>query len=792
MSIKFYPLLLVLALGSAFAQTPSVSSGASSAASASLGSAGAAGATGSTGAPNAANTANATGQGLTGKISDAAAADANTRMAAKADTADKASNAALRLPDLESTEFQSYVEQSTGRKLPLFGYQLFGNALGNGNRFAPVPNTPVPANYVLGPGDEVALRVWGAQDADLRLAIDANGQVSIPKLGVFSLLGVKASELEGTLRSQLAKNFTNFQLSATVGKLRSMQIYVVGQARQPGAHLVSGFSTLVSALFELGGPSSAGSLRNIQLKRNGRVLSTIDLYEFLSNGDKSADLRLLPDDVIVIPPAGARVAVFGGAVDTPAIYELKGAGDTVQSVLNTAGGKRVLTSQFKLQLERINPAQAKAPRTVISLALDPAGLANTLQDGDLLTLFSVASEFANAVTLRGNVALPLRYPYKGAMTLADLIPDRDAVLTGDYFARKNIQVQFDVPGGSSGKNASQDRVLGEIRNIVDEPNWDYALIERLDRSTLRTELIPFDLGKVVRKQMPDAGIALQSGDVVTIFSVKDVKVPRAKTAITVKLEGEFNRPGIYSATAGESLRDVIDRAGGLTPDAYVFGTEFYRDKARADQQANLKRVVDRLQSQLLAASDQNAQSSVGTDAQLLLAKQQAQQRSMQAQLERLRSLKATGRVALALPALAASNSVASYLPGLRLENGDHIVMPARPDFVQVYGSVNLESSLIWKPGSSLQDYLQQAGPTQFADREQVFVIRADGSVASRSDGLFSRSMSGLEILPGDNIVVPEMLDKETRYATVIRNLKDFSVIFQGFGIGAAAFKALGY
>lgn len=202
----------------------------------------------------------------------------------------------LQMPPLSPTQFQEFVKEATGKSLSLYGYNLF-----EGNKFSSLTDVPVPANYVVGPGDEIDLKVWGMTDNMSRIPVDRNGQISIPKVGTITIAGTRADQLEPVLRSHFGKVFKNFEISANVGRLRSMQIFVVGQARKPGAYMVSSLSTLMGALFESGGPASTGSLRKIQLVRAGKLVSTLDLYNFIHTGDTSNDSRLLPGDVILIP-----------------------------------------------------------------------------------------------------------------------------------------------------------------------------------------------------------------------------------------------------------------------------------------------------------------------------------------------------------------------------------------------------------------------------------------------------------------------------------------------------------
>jgi protein involved in polysaccharide export with SLBB domain len=671
--------------------------------------------------------------------------------------------------DQQPNNFQNFVLQATGRSLPVYGQQLFTAPSG----YAPVSQAVVPNDYLLGPGDEVRLQVWGSINSELSLVINRHGQINLPKVGVINLTGVRAGDLESVLRSKIGRIFTNFNLNATLGRLRSIQIYVVGQARQPGTYTVSSLSTLINALFEVGGPGNTGSMRNIQLKRDGRIVGKMDLYDFIARGDRSGDVPLQPGDVIVVPPVGPRVAVLG-ALEQPAIYELKGAG-SVGEVLELGGGLSVLAKSGKALLERIDPA-ADTVRRVEDFALDKVGLQRPLRDGDILTLFEISPQFANVVTLRGNVAEPLRYPYTTGMRIRDLIPDREALITPDYYRRKNLLVLFE-------KADAADVELG-VRKLLDEVNWDYAVIERLDRATLTTRLIPFNLARAVIDGDEQHNLALQPGDIVTILSKNDLRVPQERQTRLVRVEGEVAAPGIYQVEAGETLPQLLTRLGGVTPNAYLYGAEFTRESVRQQQQKNLDTVIRKLESQLQAESGKklaDPQAQGEAQAQLL---------AQQQQLARLKTLKSSGRVSLELqPAQVAL----SALPPLPLEDGDAIHIPSRPGFVTAVGEVYNENAIIYRPGRTVGDVLKTAGMSDNAEPDNAFVLRADGSVkAARDSGsLFSLgSFDDLELMPGDTVVVPAKLDRRTGWTKFMTGLKDWTQVLYQMGLGTAAWKSL--
>ena len=210
------------------------------------------------------------------------------------------------LPPAKPSEFQKFVQAATGRLLPVFGSSFF---TAPAESFAPVDNVPVSADYTVGPGDEIVLRAWGSIDIDYRSTVDRNGQLNLPKIGSFTVAGVKASDLEKQLRSQIGRMYTNFNLSVSLGRLHGVKVFVVGPARLPGVFTLSSQATLLSAVVAAGGPGPNGSMRKVSLRRDGNIVSELDVYAFLVQGDKSKDLQLVAGDVVVFHPVGAA----GGA-----------------------------------------------------------------------------------------------------------------------------------------------------------------------------------------------------------------------------------------------------------------------------------------------------------------------------------------------------------------------------------------------------------------------------------------------------------------------------------------------
>jgi len=716
-----------------------------------------------------------------------------------------AGNAGVRSP--VKSEFQKFLFDSTGKTLPVFGSEFFSNTP---STFAPILNSPVPADYPLGPGDELLIRGWGSIDIDFRATIDRNGTVTVPTVGAIVLGGVKAGDAEGVIRAAVAKLYKGVTLNVSFGQLRAITIYVVGQASRPGTYTVSNMSSLVTALFASGGPNANGSMRRVQVKRGGRVVSELDLYAFIAKGDKSADVKLQDGDTIYIPAAKGFVALIG-KVNSPSIYELRGDGDTVESMLDFAGGLPIVADPRRAFLERVDPRKTQ-PRSVEQFALTSAGLKKVLKNGDVLNITSITPEFSNAVVLRGNVDQAVRAPFHPGMRISDLIPSRDYLITRSATQRQNNTVGLErngeagngsdsanmagLNGSARGGHPREQRensanLAGRIGGLMDEINWDYAVVERINRNDLSVSLIPFNLGKMFDNPNGVENVSLQPGDTVTIFSQQDVLVPIDKRRVFVRIEGEVNVPGVYQMTPGENLQTLLARAGGPTSNAYFFGTAFYREQVRKEQEINLAKAATRLESQLRAEQSKtiaNVRATSSADAQVAESRRQADLLNAQDTIARVRQLKPTGRIAFGLDP---SERSFANLPALKLENGDKLVIPSRPDFVHVFGAVNSESSALWRTGTPVSKYIKTAGVTSEADIDNIFIIRVDGSVlASDSTGWFSHGVVGLETMPGDTIVIPEKLDKETGWTRFTLGLREWTQILANFGLGAAAIKVL--
>lgn len=693
----------------------------------------------------------------------------NQKNASKTDVTQRESSLSkTSFPPEPPTEFEKFVTESVGTPLKIYGQNLFGDVP---NTFSPVDNIPVSLDYVIGPGDEIVIRGWGQVDIDMAVVVDRNGLIGLPRVGTINVAGVRYKDLQGYLKQSISRVFRNFDLDVTLGKLRSIQIFVVGRAKRPGAYTVSSLSTLVNTLFVSGGPSSTGSLRRIQVKRNGSVITEFDLYDFLLKGDKSHDISLQPSDVIYIPPVGPLAAV-SGSVNVPAIYELKQEKTSLADLIEMAGGLSSVAKGEKVRVERIDDRRI---RKVEEIVLDQSALRSTLKDGDVVQVGTINGQFENAVTLRGNVASPGRYPWRDGMRISDLIPNAEALITTEYWKEQN-KLATDV------SKVSSESLQGQLKSKRADINWDYAIIERLDKSSMSKAILPFNLRKAINHS-EESNYALQPGDVVTVFSQNDVQVPTYSRSIYIRMEGEFTHSGIYQVKPGETLRQLVQRIGGVTPQAYLLGAEFTRESVRELQQKRMDEMLDQMEVSLQRKKADASMTGISKD-DADAAKMRVEQQ--QQLVEKLRQVKAKGRIVLDIPLQGAT---INDLPDIELEDGDRLFIPPVSSTVNVMGMVYNQNAFIYKRGQSVDDYLSKSGgPTRDGDEDDVYLVSVDGRVYSMRNGRFSFSGFGArDVMPGSTIVVPERLEKYN----LTRSVKDWVQIFYQFALGVAGLKTLG-
>jgi protein involved in polysaccharide export with SLBB domain len=691
-----------------------------------------------------------------------------------------------------------------------FGYDLFTRVP---TTFAPATDIPVPAEYVVGPGDTFEVLLVGERGGRYTLTVGRDGTVDFPQLGPIAVAGLRFASAKDLLEQRVAEQMIGMRASVSMGALRSIQVFVLGEAEQPGSYTVSGLSTITNALFASGGVKPIGSLRNIQLKRNGQVVRTLDLYDLLLNGDTSGDVRLLPGDVIFIPPVGTTVAVEG-EIQRPAIYEVK-PGAVASEILYLSGGLTPTADPRSATLERIDE---RRNRTVVDVDLTtPQGRGVRLQTGDSIRIRPIRDSLEAAVSLEGHVYRPGRVQYRAGMRITDVVGSLDelrpladthyvlirresgpmrrvSVVSADLAAAfANRGSAADVPLDARDRihvfdlAASRERVIAPIiaeldrqsgrdqpRQVVSvggrvkvpgqyplEPGMtvsdliraggsldqaayggtaELARYEVINGERRETEVIEIDLGRVIAGDLA-ADVSLQPFDVLVIR-----ETPEWREQESITISGEVRFPGTYPIRRGETLKSVIERAGGLTMFAFPEGSVFTRQELREREQRQLQVLAERLQRELATLSLQQAQSGEAAQTAQAMA-------AGQGLLADLQATEAVGRLVIDLDEVIATEAGGNG--DLFVRNGDQLVVPRITQEVTVIGEVQGATSHIWQPGLSKRDYIDRSGGfTQRADEKRAFVIRANGRVdVGSNSGWFGRS-GVQEIRPGDTVVVP--------------------------------------
>jgi len=627
---------------------------------------------------------------------------------------------------LSLSDFETYVANSLPRgfsqEIRQFGYELF---LESPSTFAPVTGAPSVSDYIIVPGDEIKISVWGKIEGTWNVVVDRDGNIILPKIGVFRAAGLSFETFQKALKREFSRYYSKFNFNVSLGSLRGITVYVVGNARRPGSYTVSSLSTLISALFATGGPDKNGSMRNIKLRRNGETVVSMDLYDFLLKGDKSKDVRLLPGDVIYIPPVGALVAVVG-TVKKPAIYELKD-GERVFDLVKLAGGFTNTAFRTRASIKRIYEHKFT---DFFEGNLNSAASANfEVKDGDIIRFYPV-SEGDSSVVVQGAVFYPGKFGIRqgGDIRVKDII-----LLAGGL-----------LPQAS-----------------------DRAEVTRVKITENGPQTSRFDIN--IKKAMEEDeknNILLGANDYIFVKTVPEWKLYK-----TVEIKGEVKYPGKYAIKKGEKLFSLIKRAGGLTNSAYIKGLVFTRERVRKSQQKNLEKIIRRLEKQLIVESSNKIQTALSIeDVQSKKAVFSAKSRF----LENLRRVKAIGRLSIKIDSLEGLENSSSNIV---LEDGDKIFVPPKPSVVSVTGAVMTEGSFLYIRGKSFSDYIEYAGGySDYANKGGVFVLKADGRAVKPKRFLFFST----RIEPGDAIVIPEKFEK----IAWLREIRDISQILMQIAVTA--------
>lgn len=611
-----------------------------------------------------------------------------------------------------------------GGALQQFGYELFSGAH---TTFAPTTEIPIPPEYVLGPGDELRIQYYGSRSDTFALIIDRNGVVNLPNVGEISLSRLTFNQARALLAEKIGSKMIGVTTSITMGRLRSIRVFVLGDVRNPGSYLVSSLSTISHALFISGGVSKHGSLRHVQLKRSGKKVAELDIYDFLLKGDSRNDRRLSPGDVVFIPPVGELVAVSGEVI-RPGIYERKNE-KTINNIISLAGGLSPIADRTRGQIDRL---EAAGSRRSISFDLTAKGLSEKVRNGDIIQIHTLPDVRSEYVTLSGAVKRPGRYGYKAGMHLSNLIASREELLPRAYLKKAEIT--------------------------------HYTVIDGEIRKTSRSEFSIEELLTASRD------IQLNPYDEVMVRSVTDWS-----ESVRVEIAGEVMFPGAYPVAKGETLSSLIERAGGYSEDAYLPGAVFSRQSIRQQQQREHQAMVAQIEQEIGMLDA----SLVGIrDASVLAGKQKSIAGAKQL-LEKMKQVKPTGRLVIKLSDL---KKLRESEFDVRLRDGDRIYIPSTPSEVLVIGQVYSSTALLYNSKLKRDDYINLAGgPTRMADEDSIYVVRANGAVEA------GKRWGKRGIQPGDTIVVPEDLE----LFNLLDSTLDWSRVLMQVGIFAASMSAIG-
>lgn len=590
------------------------------------------------------------------------------------------------------------------RRLPRYGMSFFKQPL---STYAPLDSVPVTPGYLLGPDDEMLITLWGMPDeGSFNVTINRDGMAVIPHIGAVRLAGYSLEEAKRILKARFDQYFTDYQMNVSMGGLRSITVYVTGDAKRPGAYTVSSFSTLVNALLASGGPSESGSLRHIELKRGSRTIQVFDMYDLLLKGDKSKDSRLLPGDVIFIAPVGPLVGV-AGEIQRPGVYELKGK-TRVGDLLFLAGGGSAQAFKGRIQYYKIH---GKAYRSVFEGSFD--GLAETLlAEGDVLRLFPVV-DILTTVRIDGSVGRPGVYGVDpGKTRVADLLAQAGGLLP------------------TASDNAELTRVLPSPQGPVNQ-RFSISL-----RAAMEGD--------------PQNNIPLERNDHLLVQVIPEWGMQRL-----VRVEGEVLRPGSYAMLKGERLSDLIARAGGFTSRANLKGAIFTRRSVAEEQRKALNQTADQMERDML-----ESQQNIGGSSDAANASYTAEQKRRKELIDRLRNVDIMGRVIVKLDV---PKAITGTPWDFELEDGDALRVPEVPLTVNVMGAVYASSSHVYSPSMGINAYVNAAGGAlRSAHKRMLYLLKADGTVIrlTRSTAMLSgkqwtapRGFSSV-VEPGDTIVVP--------------------------------------
>lgn len=661
----------------------------------------------------------------------------------------------------------------TANKTKIFGHDLFSK---RNLTFAPSLNMAPPANYLLASGDELFINLWGAAEMEYTLKVAKDGSINIPSVGFIPVAGLTIAQAEQRIKNKLVSSVAGLSdgtvnIKISLGDIRAIKVNIIGEATLPGTYTLSSLSTLFNALYVAGGPSDIGSMRNIKLYRAGKLVSTLDVYDYLLNGKSDVDVRLEDNDMIIVEPYEKLVSV-GGYVKRPRVFELK-ANEDLGRLVNYAGGYRAGAFEENLTVRRKGTGGLQASIHTVDREKVPT---YALFDGDSVTVEGVSAEFANKVTVEGAVWRAGEYELGGDVTtIGGLVRAARGVRDNAFLGR--AQLFRTKPDGRSqivsvnlgellsgavqdvplikndslvvryGDRMEEDfklKIYGEVLNPLEVPFSQGTTIEdiimlagglkesaalsrievarrirdpyALKDNTVKAEVFTFEIPADASLSAASAGFELEPYDIVYVR-----RSPGYQEQLEVSVSGEVVFPGNYvMVSSGDKLSDLVRKAGGFTQQAYVRGAVLRRQVTNDEQNK-----ATSIKTLAAARGAAQAAATVVEDGQYY---------TVGIDLEK------------------ALLDTASYA-NLVLQPGDVLMVPNMNAVVKISGAVQYPNTVSYIQGAKLRYYVSQAGGfAKRAQRKHAFVVYMNGT-------LKSRGCESMALEPGCEIVVPMKPDR---------------------------------
>lgn len=664
------------------------------------------------------------------------------------------------------------------KKSKVFGFDFFQNPKIS---FAPNVNMPTPENYIVGTGDELIIDVWGAAENSFSQKIDNQGNINLNMIGKIRVGGLNFNEVKTKINSALRQiysgisasegSYNKVYTSVSIGNVRTVKVNIIGEVQVPGTYSLNALSTLLNALYACGGPTETGSFRDIQLIRNGNKIATFDVYNFLLKGSQEGNLNLNDQDIIIVPPYKNQVEVKGN-VKREGFYEIKD-NENLATLIDFFGGFKANAYKDNLVIERIVGAKREVKEVSYSQA-------NTfiMKSGDKLTVQKLSDIYHNKISIGGAVYQPGNYAYTEGISALDLINRAAGVLdqahlergllfrttnrvdkqTLNFSVKDLLDKKINLPlqandslfifSNDNIKNKQFVRIEGAVKNPKSVPFMEGlkaedliimagGFIEGADASTIHlSRQVNDENFKTISEvqhislspdlKVSSGSVTLQPNDIITVRYQKGYSAQQL-----IKIEGEISFPGHYSIlTKDERISDFIERAGGITPYAYLKGATLIRKMKDLSDKEQIKQLQE-----LNNATNEIKIEKIGNDNEY--------------------------RVGINLEKIMKNKN--SY-QNLILKNEDILIIPSEKQTVEVKGLVLAPSLVQYEKGKTLKSYVNNAGGfANNARKRAAYVMYANGSIEGTRNFLFFKSYPKIE--PGSIIIIPEKPERKSLSTT---------------------------